>query len=67
MKIFENIKCKVKQINPYKYNIVYRENKDIYELSLPLNNEVAIIKFKKNKSFNGDYINNARKFIQALK
>ena len=67
MKIFENIKCKVKQINPYKYNIVYRNNKDIYELSLPLNNEVSIIKFKKNKSFNGDYINNTRKFIQALK
>ena len=51
LNIFENIKCRVKQINAHKYNNSYKEKKIMYEFSLPLNNK-GIVKFKKIRGIN---------------
>ena len=61
----EKIKYRVKQINSYKYNIINRENKNIYELSIPPN-YLNIIKFKKIKAMNNNYVTDIRQIINQL-
>ena len=65
----EKLKYKVKQINSYKYNISNRENKNkaysIYELSIPPN-YLSIIKFKKIKAMNNNYVTDIRQIINQL-
>ena len=65
LNIFENIKCRVKQINAYKYNISYKEKRIIYEFSLPLNNK-GIVKFKKISGINKEFANDVRKIVYGL-
>ena len=63
--MFENIKCKIKQINPYKY-IIYGK-KYSYELNISLNNNATTLKFRNFKGNNkNEYINNVQKIIQAI-
>jgi hypothetical protein len=61
----EKLKYKAKQINSYKYNIINRENKNIYELSIP-QNYLNIIKFKKINALNNNYVTDIRQIINHL-
>ena len=63
--IFQNIKCGVKEINSYKFNINFNNKKCILKISLVYNN-LGIIKIKKVKGVNSIFINNARKIISEL-
>ena len=62
MNILEKKKLKIKQINPYKYNIIYRGKKEIIEFCLNINNK-GILKIKKIKGNYNEYINIIRKII----
>jgi hypothetical protein len=62
LKGMESIKCRVKQINLYKYNVIYGDKRNIYEFSLPLN-DLGVVKVKKIKGNYKDYINDVRKII----
>ena len=63
--VLENLKCKIKQINPYKY-IIYGK-KYSYELNISLNNNATTLKFRNIKGSNKyEYINNVQKIIQDI-
>ena len=62
LKSIENIKCRVKQINLYKYNVIYGDKRNIYEFNLPLGN-LGVVKVKKIKGNYKDYVNDVRKII----
>ena len=62
LKGMESIKCRVKQINLYKYNVIYGDKRNIYEFNLPSNN-LGVIKVKKIKGNYREYINDVRKII----
>ena len=61
----EKLKYRAKQINSYKYNIINKENKNIYELSISPN-YLNIIKFKKIKAMNNNFVNDIRQIINQL-
>ena len=62
----ESIKCSIKQINSYKYKIIYGKN-NIYGLNLSFLNNITILNFKIIQGINNiEYINNVRKIIQAI-
>ena len=62
----ESIKCSIKQINSYKYKIIYGKN-NIYGLNLSFHNNITILNFKIIQGINNiEYINNIRKIIQAI-
>ena len=61
----EKLKYRAKQINSFKYNIINRDNKNIYELSIPPN-YLNIIKFKKIKVMNNNYVTDIRQIINQL-
>ena len=63
--ILKNMKFKVKHINAYKYSIIHEGKNEIYEFSLPWNH-LGIIKFKKVRGFNNEFINNTRKIIYRI-
>ena len=62
LKSMESIKCRVKQINLYKYNVIYGDKRNIYEFNLPLSN-LGVVKVKKIKGNYKDYVNDIRKII----
>ena len=62
LKGMENIKCRVKQINLYKYNVIYGDKRNIYEFNLPLSN-LGIVKIKRIKGNNKDFVDDARKIV----
>ena len=61
----EKLKYRAKQINSYKYNIINKENKNIYELSISPN-YLNIIKFKKIIAMNNNFVNDIRQIINQL-
>ena len=65
MNILKNMKFKVKQIKLHKYNIIHESKKEMYELNISWNN-IGIIKFKRIKGINNEYINNFRKIIYRI-
>ena len=65
MKRIELLKYKVKQINTNKYEISYEDNKNIYEYNLSKNYS-GIIKFRRIKGINNNYINDIRNIISKL-
>ena len=58
----EKLKYKVKQINLNKYIIYYGQYTNVYELNLSKNHS-GIIKFKRIKGANNNYVNDIRKII----
>ena len=55
----------MKQINAHKYNNSYKEKKIMYEFSLPLNNK-GIVKFKKIRGINKEFVNDVRKIVYGI-
>jgi len=62
LKGMENFKCRVKQISLYKYNVIFGDKRNIYEFNLPLSN-LGVVKVKKIKGNNKDFVNDVRKII----
>ena len=65
IKVLQNIKCKIKQINSYKFDINYNNKKNQMKFSL-IYNGIGILRIKKIKGINSEFINNARKIIYEI-
>ena len=62
----KNVKCRIKQIKPYKYNINSGDNKIKFEFYLP-KNILGIVKFKKVKGNNKEYAYDIRRIMDKIK